>query len=88
MVCTNSAVLYCSPTKNAGCTDNQTYVLEYNKAFKSINKVSQVDIYLFHGDDGSLGSKILGQPNDGSYSFTIDKVTRPSGALFPTVLIS
>jgi hypothetical protein len=75
MACTNAAELYCAPTQNAGCVESKTYVLDYNKAFKSINKVSLVDIYLYHADDGTLASKIPNQANDGSYSFTIDKVS-------------
>ncbi len=83
MVCTNAAELYCAPTQNAGCVESKTYVLEYNKAFKSINKVSLVDIYLYHADDGLLALKFPNQANDGSYSFTIDKViVRPGEDVF------
>ena len=89
MTCNNAAELYCWPTLNSGCWENQTYVLEYNAAFKSINKVSLVDIYLYHGDSGTIATKISGQSNDGSYSFSVDEVTIPfQWVFFHVTLIS
>lgn len=72
--CNSATQLYCSPDKNDLCFDNETYSLTFNSKFSTLNAKKLVDIYLFHGDDGTIAMEFPSRENDGDYPFTIDEV--------------
>jgi hypothetical protein len=72
--CSTATELYCSPTKNELCFDNDTYSFTFNPKFSTLNTKKSVDIYLYHADDGTLAQKLPSRPNNGQYAFTLDGV--------------
>jgi hypothetical protein len=72
--CNGTSGLYCSPAQNAILTENQTYSLDYNPQFASLNNLEAVDVYLYHADDSALATSIPDIANNGELSFTVDKV--------------
>lgn len=81
--CNSATQLYCSPDKNDLCFTNDTYSLTFNPKFSTLNAKKSVDIYLFHGDDGTLAMKLPSRANNGDYSFTIDEVEFFRGIVDP-----
>jgi hypothetical protein len=72
--CNGTTALYCSPPEGAVVMENQTYALDFNAQFETIDGAPVVDIFLYHADNPSLAANFTNVPNNGEMTFFVDQV--------------
>jgi hypothetical protein len=72
--CNGTTQLYCSPQEGSTVLENQTYALDYNAEFETLNGEAFVNVYLYHAGNSSLAESFLDVPNNGDMTFTVEDV--------------
>lgn len=72
--CNGTTQLYCAPEAGGTIFENQTYALDYNAQFSTLDGQTAVDVFLYHADNSSLAERFLDIPNNGEMTFTVADV--------------